>query len=85
MFTPEDLTRTDLIRDDRPYAGWLFGSFGLVLGPNGEQKVGSVAFDRIETLQLTLGVVGPASGADRTQKFVTASLMRKNRAAGAIS
>ena len=70
MFTPEDLTRTDLIRDDRPYAGWLFGSFGLVLGPNEKQKVGSVAFDRMESLQLTLGVVGPASGADRTQKFV---------------
>jgi len=70
MFTPEDLTRTDLIRDDRPYAGWLFGSFGLVLGPHDEQKVGSVAFDRIETLQLTLGMVGPASASDRTQKFV---------------
>ena len=70
MFTPEDLTRTDLIGDDRPYAGWLFGSFGLVLGPHEEQRVGSVAFDRIETLQLTLGIVGPASGADRTQKFV---------------
>lgn len=70
MFTPEDLNRTDLIADDRPYAGWLFGSFGLVLGPRDEQKVGSTAFDRMESIQLTLGVVGPASGADRTQKLV---------------
>jgi lipid A 3-O-deacylase len=70
MFTPEDLTRTDLIADDRPYAGWLFGSVGLVLGPRFEQRPGSTAFDRMESLQLTLGVVGPLSGADRTQKFV---------------
>lgn len=70
MFTPEDLARTDLIVDDRPYAGWLFGSFGLVLGPRKEQAVGSTAFDRMESIQLTLGVVGPASAADRTQKFV---------------
>ena len=70
MFTPEDLTRTGLIVDDRPYAGWLFGSVGLVLGPRFEQTPGSTAFDRMESLQLTLGVVGPLSGADRTQKFV---------------
>lgn len=70
MFTPEDLTRTDLITDDRPYAGWLFGSVGLVLGPRHQQRPGSTAFDRMETVQLTLGVVGPMSGADRTQKFV---------------
>lgn len=70
MFTPEDLTRSDLIDDDRPYAGWLFGSFGLVLGPRHRQRPGSTAFDRMEALQLTLGVVGPVSGADRTQKLV---------------
>ncbi len=70
MFTPEDINRTDLITDDRPYAGWSFASLGLVLGPREEQKAGSTAFDRMESIQLTLGVVGPASGADRTQKFV---------------
>lgn len=70
MFTPEDLTRTDLIDGDRPYAGWLFGSFGLVLGPRAAQKAGSTAFDRMESIQLTLGLVGPASGAERTQKLV---------------
>lgn len=70
MFTPEDLTQSELIVDDRPYAGWLFGSVGLVLGPRAEQKAGSTAFDRMESIQLTLGMVGPASGADRTQKFV---------------
>jgi lipid A 3-O-deacylase len=74
MFTPEDLTRTDLIADDRPYAGWLFGSVGLVLGPRFEQRPGSTAFDRMESLQLTLGMVGPLSGADRTQKFVHSAI-----------
>ena len=70
MFTPEDLTRADLITEDRAYAGWLFGSFGLVGGPREAQKTGSTAFDRMESIQLTLGVVGPASVADHTQKFV---------------
>ena len=74
MFTPEDLTRTDLITDDRPYAGWLFGSLGLVLGPRHQQRPGSTAFDRMESLQLTLGIVGPLSGADRTQKFVHSAI-----------
>ncbi len=74
MFAPEDLTRTDLIVDDRPYGGWLFGTFGLVLGPKTEQRPGSTAFDRMESLQLTLGIVGPLSGADRTQKFVHSAI-----------
>jgi len=60
MFAPDDLTRRDLITDDRPYAGFLFGSVGLV------SDTGS----RLDNLQLTLGVVGPASLAEQTQKFV---------------
>ena len=70
MFTPTDLTRTDAITDDRPYAGWLFGTAGLVLGPNWHSAGTSAAFDRLETIELTLGMVGPASGAEQTQKLV---------------
>ncbi|NIT29347.1 MAG: DUF2219 family protein, partial [Candidatus Aminicenantes bacterium] len=25
MFTPRDITRRELIPEDRPYAGWLYG------------------------------------------------------------
>ena len=74
MFTPEDITRYDLISDDRPYAGWLFGTFGLVLGPRWRAHDSSAAFDRMETLEFTIGVVGPSSGAEETQKFVHSAI-----------
>jgi len=60
MFTPNDITIADPPSDQRPYAGWLYGSIGLV------SDTGS----RLDNLQLTLGVVGPYSGAKDTQKFV---------------
>jgi len=60
MFAPDDLTRSDLIPNDRPYAGFLYGSVGL-LTDTGYQ---------LDNLQLTLGIVGPASLASRTQDFV---------------
>jgi lipid A 3-O-deacylase len=74
MYTPEDTRRYGLIRDDRPYAGWLFGSVGLVLGPRWNTEGGSAAFERMETIELTVGMVGPASGAAETQKFVHSTI-----------
>jgi len=60
MYAPDDKTRTDLIRGDRPYAGWLYGSLGMI----------SDAGKLLDTAVLTVGVVGPLSGAEQTQKFV---------------
>lgn len=60
MYTPTDVTRRDPDPDDRPYAGWLYGSVGLAL----EQG------RTLDRLQLALGVVGPASLAEETQEFV---------------
>lgn len=60
MYTPADLTRSDLIVDDRPYAGWTYGSVGIV-SENGK---------RLDNAVLTVGVVGPASYAEHTQRFV---------------
>jgi hypothetical protein len=60
MFTPGDLTRRDLIPDDRPYAGWLYGRLSLI----------SEMPRRVDRLDLDLGVIGPASLAEQTQKFV---------------
>jgi len=62
MFTPEDTGRRDLIRDDRPYAGWLYGSMALL-------SYGEGANSDLESLELDLGVVGPASLAEQTQIF----------------
>lgn len=60
MFTPDDITDYTLRTDDRPYAGWLYGSMGLV-SDTGEQ---------LDVLSLTLGIVGPASMAQHTQRIV---------------
>lgn len=60
MFAPENLTLRSLQRDDRPYAGWLYSSIG-VISDTGTQ---------LDNLQLTLGMVGPASAAAETQKIV---------------
>lgn len=60
MYAPDDLTQRNLIANDRPYAGLLYGSVG-VLSDTGY---------RLDNLQLSLGVVGPASLAAQTQDAV---------------
>lgn len=60
MYTPADIEREDLIEDDRPYAGLLLWSVNLH------------SFDQTisDRYRLTLGVVGPASGAEYVQKAI---------------
>ncbi|HEY0836675.1 MAG TPA: lipid A deacylase LpxR family protein [Azospirillum sp.] len=60
IYTPEDTRRRELIRDDRPYAGWLYGRLSLL----------SEAPRRVDRIDIDLGVVGPASLAEPTQKAV---------------
>ena len=60
MFAPKDLSIKALQPNDRPYAGWLYGTVGLIADGG----------DSLDTLQLTVGMVGPASAAAETQKFV---------------
>lgn len=57
MHTPEDLSRTDLISDDVPYAGWLY----LTVGRS------RTTDSYTERLSLTIGVIGPASLAGKLQ------------------
>ncbi len=58
MYTPDDTSRTGLIADDRPYAGWLYGGVGLT-SDNGRV---------LDNLELDIGIVGPASFAEDTQR-----------------
>ena len=59
MYTPLDITLTDPPRTDRPYAGWLYATIGL-----------GVETDRqLDQLALTVGMIGPASLAEQTQKW----------------
>ena len=60
VFTPDDLIRTDLDENDRPYAGYLTFEAGIhSLGEN-----------RAASFSLSLGVVGPLSLAEHAQNFV---------------
>lgn len=60
MYTPRDITLANPPVNDRPYAGWLYGTVGM----------GVETGRQLDQLALTLGVVGPASQAEQSQKFV---------------
>ena len=60
MYTPRDRSRTGLLPNDRPYAGWLY----LGLGYNARDA------RQMDTVEVNLGVVGPAALARQTQDFV---------------
>jgi len=68
IFTPEDITRKDLIEDELPYAGWLYGAIGLI--SDHRVRDGSLRSGRLDSLELNLGVVGPSALAEGTQSFV---------------
>ncbi len=66
MYTPEDITREAPDPDDRPYAGFLYGSIGISADhrePDGSPK-------RLDVLSLDIGIVGPGSLAEPAQKLV---------------
>ncbi len=60
MFSPDDIRVRTLIKDDRPYAGWLYGSVGVTYETDNE----------LNFVELTAGMLGPASLAEETQKFI---------------
>lgn len=60
MYTPADITRSDLIVNDRPYAGWLYGSVAF---HNRNDRV-------LNTVEIQAGLIGDWSLARETQDFV---------------
>jgi len=60
MYTSKDIKEEHPPKDERPYAGWLYGSVGLIA------ETGK----RLDQLEFTFGVVGPGSLAEPTQKAV---------------
>lgn len=68
IFTPEDITRKDLIEDEIPYAGWLYGAIGLI--SDHRVRDGNLRSRRLDSLELNLGVVGPSASAEESQSFV---------------
>ncbi len=60
IYTPDDLTATKVIPDDRPYAGITYAELGFHRQRD----------DEMDTLELMLGIVGPDSYAKEVQEFV---------------
>lgn len=63
IYTPIDIEAEVPDATDRPYAGWLYTSFGLVT----DQRKDSHYVDKLE---IVVGYVGPDSGAESVQKTV---------------
>jgi lipid A 3-O-deacylase len=60
LFTPQDIKLRNPPTDDHPYAGWLYGSVGMV----------SDTGKTYDNVLLTLGVVGPSAYGEQTQTAV---------------
>ncbi|UUX51638.1 lipid A deacylase LpxR family protein [Nisaea acidiphila] len=60
LYTPQDIERKPPDPDDRPYGAWLYGAVGVVADDE----------DSLTSLQLSLGVVGPAALGEQVQSFV---------------
>lgn len=60
IYTPENIRRRDLILDDRPYAGYTY--LGLA--------VHRTAGEKMDTIELDIGIVGPHSYAEDVQERV---------------
>jgi hypothetical protein len=65
MYTPGDINRSDLITDDRPYAGWSYVGFAY-------HRLARFAdrLDFLDSVEIQTGMVGPLSLAEETQTLV---------------
>jgi lipid A 3-O-deacylase len=57
IYTPDDISRTDLIKDDRPYAGITYFAVGFI----------SKNTSRMDTIEIDMGIIGPHSYAGKVQ------------------
>lgn len=60
IYTPSDIQTTTLLENDRPYAGFLYGGLAL------HSKTDTT----LDTLEIVMGVVGPAAKAELAQNTV---------------
>jgi len=72
IYTPDDISASALIPDDRPYAGWLFSELGIV-APAGHH---------VDSFVVSLGVIGPASLGGAVQRFWHAHVINAPRPQG---
>jgi len=60
IYTPKDTNARVLQKDDRPYAGYLYGLLALH----------AKRYNRLDTIELAAGVIGPSSLAEQSQNEV---------------
>ena len=60
IYTPETINATDLLEDERPYAGWLY--LGVAYHARNRNQ--------LRTVGVNLGVVGPAAWGQETQDLI---------------
>ena len=66
MYTPGDITLVNPPLTDRPYAGWLYASLGIVAKRDYDTKG---QWSHLEQLDLSLGVVGPSAQGEEVQTW----------------
>jgi hypothetical protein len=66
IFTPKDPARTDLVLDDRPYAGLLY----VGMSWNRRKHEPQSDLEVLDTRELTLGVMGPLALAQEAQDLI---------------
>ena len=68
LYTPDDTAASQPIFNDRPYAAWLYASIALQsIYKRTSAQTGKQEPVRLDTLQLDLGLVGPAAGGEFVQ------------------
>ena len=60
MYTPSSTERYDLVEDQRPYAGYLYG--GIAYHTRSDEQ--------LDIVELNIGIVGPDALAHETQDFI---------------
>ncbi|GBE06384.1 MAG TPA: lipid A deacylase LpxR family protein [Nitrospirae bacterium] len=65
MYTPSDTGKFELIENDRPYAGWTYISTAYH-----RKNEAKDIMSFMDTVEIQLGIVGPESYAEETQKLV---------------
>ena len=60
IFTPRDINETELIVNDRPYAGWTFFEAGIHKSSK----------DHLRSMYLQVGMVGPAAKGEEIQNSI---------------
>jgi hypothetical protein len=62
LYTPTDTDTSAPLPDDRPYAGWLYGTLSLQSAYTNDEGA-----SRLDTFEVDAGVVGPAALGKQTQ------------------